>query len=170
MHINLWSGWDIFIGAIVSTALVYLFTIVAVRLAGRRTLAQISGYDVVVTVAIGSLAASTALPSDPSLADGAAVLMTFLLMQALIGFLRQRLPVFRRWVDFAPLAVVVDGKADLRSGPLTAQLTLSELESRLRQKGIGDLAEARVAVLEPTGGVSVTRDDVTPELFRNVKT
>jgi hypothetical protein len=38
MQINLWSGWDTFTGAIVSTALVYLFTIVAVRLTGRRAL------------------------------------------------------------------------------------------------------------------------------------
>lgn len=170
MQINLWSGWDTFTGAIVSTALVYLFTIVAVRLTGRRTLARISGYDVVVTVAIGTIAASTALPSHPSLADGAAVLVTLLLLHALIGVLRQRVPVFRRWVDFAPQAVVLDGKPDLRSGPLTAQLTLSDLESGLRQNGIGDLAEVRVAVLEPTGGLSVTRDDVKPELFRNVNT
>ncbi|MBW3647468.1 MAG: DUF421 domain-containing protein, partial [Actinobacteria bacterium] len=85
MELSLWSSWDTFTGAIVGTALVYFFTILVVRIAGRRTLARISGYDVVVTVAVGTLAASTALPSDPSLADGAAVLVTFLALQILIG-------------------------------------------------------------------------------------
>ena len=166
MELPLWSSWDKFTGAIVATALVYVFTILVVRIAGRRTLARISGYDVVVTVAVGTLAASTALPSDPSLADGAAVLVTFLALQILIGSLRQRFTFVQRCIDFSPQAVVVDGRPDLRRGPWTAQLTLSELESWLRQQGVGDLSEVRIAVLEPTGKVSVSRADEAPGLFR----
>lgn len=168
MELSLWSSWDTFTGAIVGTALVYFFTILVVRIAGRRTLARISGYDVVVTVAVGSLAATTALPSDPSLADGAAVLVTFLALQILIGGLRQRFRFVQRWTDFQPQAVVVDGEPDLRRGLWTAQLTLSELESWLRQQGVGDLSEVRIAVLEPTGKVSVSRADERPGLFRQL--
>lgn len=169
MTISLWSDWGTFSGAVVSAAITYVFTVVAVRITGRRTLAQLSAYDVIVTVAIGTLAASTALPSNPALADGAAVLVTFLLLQVVIGALRQRLPRFRRLVDFAPLTVVRDGQVDLRSAPWTAQLTVSELESRLRQNGVGDLSGVRLVVLEPTGKMSVAETE-PGELFRKVTT
>jgi uncharacterized membrane protein YcaP (DUF421 family) len=62
--------------------------------------------------------------------------VTFLLLQCLIGVLRQRVGWFERWVDFQPKAVIHDGRPDLRAGPRTAQLTVSDLESRLRQTQI----------------------------------
>lgn len=128
-----------------------------------------SAYDVIVTIAVGTIAASTALPSNAALADGAAVLLTFLLLQCAIGALRQRFSVFQRWVDFQPKVVAADGRPDLRSAPWTAQLTMSDLESRLRQNGVGDMSSARLAVLEPTGKLTVTEHEVPPELFRRVK-
>ncbi|MBW3639011.1 MAG: DUF421 domain-containing protein, partial [Actinobacteria bacterium] len=42
------------------------------------------------------------------------------------------------------------------------------LESWLRQQGVGDLSEVRIAVLEPTGKVSVSRGDERPGLFRQL--
>ena len=169
MDLPLWGGWGQLAGAVVATALTYAFTIVAVRVAGRRTIAQMNALDVVVTVALGTIAASTALPRDATLADGAAVLVTFLLLQTLIGAIRQRWPRFRRWVDFQPKAIVVDGEPDLRSAPWTAQLTVTDLESRLRQNGVGDLSDVRVAILEPTGNLTVSSGEGLPELFRHAK-
>ena len=168
MDLALWSSSEQFVGAIVGAALSYLFAVLAVRVAGRRTLTQLSAYDVVVTIAIGSLVASTALPSNASLADGAAILVTFLLLQASISALRQRFDVVRRLIDFRAEVVVSDGAVDLRSAPWTAQLTLSDLESRLRQSGVGDLSQARIAVLEPTGKLTVTSQEVPPALFAQV--
>ena len=169
MDVALWSSTQQFLGAIVGAAISYLFAVLAVRLTGRRTLTQLSAYDVIVTIAIGSLVASTALPSDPALADGAAVLMTFLVWQATISALRQRSPVIRRLIDFPAEVVVADGKADLRSAPWTAQLKLSDLESRLRQSGVGDISQARLAVLESTGKLTVTSQEVPPALFSQVR-
>jgi uncharacterized membrane protein YcaP (DUF421 family) len=169
MEINLWSGPSTFWGAAVSAALVYVVVITLVRVAGRRTLARMSGYDIVVTVAIGTLAASTALPADASLADGAAVLVTFLLLQVLIGALRQRWAWFRQLVDFHPHVVVRDGRPELPRAPWTAQLTLAELESALRRNGASSMEEVRLALLEPTGKVTLVRAEEVPSLFRGVE-
>lgn len=168
MDLVLWSSSDQFVGAIFGAAVAYLFAVVAVRMTGRRTLTQLSAYDVIVTIAIGSLVASTALPADAALADGAAVLMTFLVLQALIGAARQRSDWLRRVIDFPAEVVVADGEVDLRSAPWTAQLTRSDLESRLRQSGVGDISQARLAVLEPTGKLTVTQQEVPPELFSQI--
>lgn len=168
MDISLWSDLDQFAGTVVRTAFVYVVTLLAVRIAGRRTLAQLSAFDVIVTIALGSLAAGAALPSDPSLLDFVGVLLTLLTMQVLIGALRQRFGFVRSIVNFPPLVIVRDGEASLRRAPWTAQITRGELESRLRQAGVGDISAARVVVLEPTGKLSVTTQDEIPTLFKDV--
>ena len=168
MEISLWSDLDQFAGTVVRTAFIYVTTLLAVRIAGRRTLAQLSAFDVIVTIALGSLAASAALPSDPALLDFVGVLLTFLTMQVLIGALRQRFGSVRTILDFPPLVVVRDGEVSLRRAPWTAQITRDELESRLRQSGVGDLGAARIVVLEPTGKVSVTTQEEVPDLFKSV--
>jgi len=166
MDIALWSGLEDMASVAVRTAAVYLLTVAAVRVAGRRTLAQMSAFDILVTVAIGTLAASTVLPSSPALSEFAAALLTFLVLQVFLGALRQRFKAVERLLDFQPTAVFHDGRVDLPRAPWTAQLTRSDLESRLRQKGLGALEEATVVVLESTGETSVTTDAQPPKLFR----
>jgi uncharacterized membrane protein YcaP (DUF421 family) len=121
-----------------------------------------------VTIALGSLAAGAALPSDPALLDFVGVLLTFLAMQVLIGAIRQRSRSVRSLLDFRPLVIVRDGEVSLRTSLWSAQMTDDELESRLRREGVGELAGARVVVLEPTGKVSVTTGDEVPTWFKRL--
>lgn len=168
MEISLWSDIDQFAGTVVRTAFVYVATLLAVRIAGRRTLAQLSAFDVIVTIALGSLAAGAALPSDPSLLDFVGVLLTFLAMQVVIGAFRQRFRPVRSILDFPPRVIAQDGDVSIRNSLWSAQITRDELESRLRQAGVGDLGAARVVVLEPTGKVSVTTEAEIPTLFKHL--
>jgi uncharacterized membrane protein YcaP (DUF421 family) len=152
-----WLGasWTTIGYVIVATVATYLSTIVAIRMTGRRTVAQLSSFDIVVTVAIGSLVASTAAGSDPSYAQGMTALVTLLLLQVGIAALRQRSATLRRVLDFKPETVVDDGRVHLPTGPLTSQLSPDELRSKLRQQGIFDLESVALVVVEPTGELSV---------------
>ena len=154
-----WFGasWKTIGYVIAGTVATYLSTMVAVRLAGRRTVAELSAFDVVVTVAIGSLVASTAVSSDPSYAQGMTALVTLLLLQVGIAAVRQRSATVRRLLDFKPETVVDGGRVDLPTGPLSSQITWDELESKLRQRGIFDLENVALVVVEPTGELSVRR-------------
>lgn len=149
------SGWDQVATTAGATAVVYACALAAVRLAGRRTLAELSAFDVVVTVAIGSVVASTALPNNPSVADGIAALATLLLLQVTVAALRQRFPTAGRYLDFRPYVVASGSQVDVRRSPLTAQLTEDDVLSRLRLRGIFDLAAVDMVVLEANGEISV---------------
>ncbi|MFP5319450.1 MAG: DUF421 domain-containing protein [Acidimicrobiia bacterium] len=154
-----WFGasWRTIGYVMASTAATYVSAIVAIRLAGRRTVAELSAFDVVVTVAIGSLVASTAVSSEPSYTQGMIALVTLLLLQVGIAAVRQRSATFRRLLDFEPETVVEGGEVNLPSGPLTSQITREELRSMLRERGVFDLDEVSLVVVEPTGGLSVRR-------------
>lgn len=165
MELDLWSSWSTVVGAAGGGVVVYLAALVACRVAGRRTLAQLSAFDIVVTIAIGSIAAATAVPHGAAIADGVVVLLSFVAMQTVVGFLRQRLRWIRRLTDFAPEVIVRDGVVDLPSSPMSAQMTVDELHARLRSHQVEDLDGVVVAILEADGSVTVTTSSVPGRLF-----
>ena len=152
-----WFGasWATIAYVAASTTAIYCSALLAIRIAGRRTVARLSAFDIVITIALGSLMASTAASRDPSYAQGATALVTLLVLQVVAAGLRQRFALVRRLLDFAPCVVVRDGELRLPSTPLGPQMSEDELFSRLREQGVFNLDGVRVVIIEPTGGVSV---------------
>ncbi|HWC12820.1 MAG TPA: YetF domain-containing protein [Acidimicrobiales bacterium] len=152
-----WFGasWQTIAYVVTGTVAMYLSTLIAARIAGRRTLAQLSAFDAIVTIAIGSLLASTSVSRDPSYVQGLSVLVTLLALQLMVAAARRRFPLVRRLVEFEPEVVLREGEVLLDTNPFGAQLTRGELESALRQHGVFDLSKARIVVLEPSGKLSV---------------
>lgn len=155
-----WFGasWQTIGYVVAGTVAMYLSTLIAARIAGRRTLAQLSAFDTIITIAIGSLLASTSVSRDASYAQGMSVLLTLLVLQLVVAAARRRFAPLSRAIEFEPQVVVRDGQVHFDTKLLGAQLTRSELESALRQHGVFDLADACVVVLEPTGKFSVAVD------------
>ncbi len=153
------ASWSTIGWVIASTAAIYFSALLAVRLAGRRTLAQMSAFDVIITIALGTVVSSTAVSRSPSYLQGVVALVTLLVLQVLLATARQQVPALRRYLDFTPQIVVRDGAMELRRSPLTAQMTEEELLSKLRQHRVFKLESAHLVILEPTGHVSVVNND-----------
>ncbi len=140
-----WFGasWAEIGGVAASTLALYATAVLALRVAGRRTVSQMSAFDFVVTIAIGSLVASTVLNPNPSYSHAVAGLGTLLGAQQLTALIRQRIPATRRFLDFQPEVVYEDGGIRLRRSSLTAQITEDELRSKLRQAGVDSVEDVR---------------------------
>lgn len=162
MDINLWSSPGQLVSAVMSTSIIYLLLLASVRLVGRRTTAQLSAFDSLVTIALGTVLASTALPAHPAVADGAVVLATLLVMQTLIATLRRRSTLVRRLTDFAPKVVLRDGELEPRRGLGSAQLTADEVDAELRRQGVTSREVVGLLVLEPDGRFSIRPSDTQP--------
>lgn len=158
------SSWSTVGWVAASTVAIYATTVVAVRLAGRRTVAQISAFDVVVTIALGSIVATTAVSSTASYAQGATAVATLLVLQVAVGALRVRYPTLSRVLDFRPQVVARDGAVDLSRHPFGPQLTEEEVRSKLREHGVFDLSSVTVVIMEPTGGMSTSTSPVDVEV------
>lgn len=156
-----WFGasWQEVFRVVTTTLAIYVTVVAALRVAGRRTVSQMSAFDFVVTIAIGSLVANTALSPDSTYAHGVAAIGTLLVAQQIVAVVRQRFPGLRRFFDFQPQPIYAGGELKLRHSPLTAQVTEAELHSKLRRAGIEGLDEVSVVILEPDGRVSVMRRD-----------
>ena len=105
MWFDNWS--DILRILLVGTA-AYIFLVVAIRAFGKRTLAQLTAFDFIVTVALGSTLATIILSSDVSWAEGAVALALLVLLQYVVSQLR-RLPGGRKALTAQPTLLVRDG-------------------------------------------------------------
>ncbi len=160
---QLGSSWTAIVVALVSMIAIYVSVIAATRIAGPRSLAQMSAFDFVATVAIGSITASVGLGTVP-VVEGLVALATLFTLQYLIGLAR-RSRSFGGLVDNAPLLLVRDGEV-LEDHLRLARLTHADLRQHLRQADVTDVRAVRAVVLETTGGVSVLQGegDITPLL------
>lgn len=144
-----------------SAAAIYLAVIVATRLQGLRSFSKMSAFDFAMTIAVGSIMASTMLAPSPSLAEGVTGLATLFLLQGVVARLRVASKVDRA-VDNRPL-LLMDGPEMLRDNMRAAMITEDDLRAKLREANVVRLPQVRAVVLETTGDVSVLHTDDVDE-------
>jgi uncharacterized membrane protein YcaP (DUF421 family) len=114
----------------------YATTFTVIRVAGRRTVSQLSAFDALVTVALGSIIASSIVSDPPSYRRGAVAIVTLVALQVAVGAARQRIPKLRRVLDFSAVTVFRDGQECISRNPLGAQLTPDAIETAVRAADI----------------------------------
>ena len=148
----LWTSWEE-AGLIALSAVLMIATlIVIIRIAGLRSLSKMSSFDFAVTVAIGSVMASTVATSTP-VANGALAIGALLLVQAAIATMR-RLDGFEKVVDNTPSLLMRDGQF-LDDALARCRVTRSDVIAKLREANVLALTEVQAVVLETTGDISV---------------
>ena len=142
------------LAAALSAAGVYAAVILLTQAFGLRSFSKMSGFDFAITVAIGSVVASTALTPSPPLLQAVVALATLYALQAAVAVLRQKSAWASRWVDNEPL-LIMTSEGILRGNLRRVRMTEADLWSKLREAGVLDPASVRAVVMETTGDVSV---------------
>lgn len=139
----------IFINALGIYAAVILFT----RIAGKRSFSKMSSFDFAMTVAIGSILASTILSASVSLLQGIVGLGAVYVLQMGAAILR-RFNFFSNLIDNQPL-LLMDGNTILKANLKKARVTNDDLRAKLREANVINLSQVRAVVFETTGDISV---------------
>jgi uncharacterized membrane protein YcaP (DUF421 family) len=137
-----------------STASIYLFLLVLLRLFGRRQLGQLTVIDLVVVLLLGSAVETSLIHGDVSLPAGFASAGTLLVMNRLLTALFLRSARFCNLVGGGPLLLVHEG-SPVEEHLRRVGMTHSHLEEALRARGYHGPADVREAILETDGSVSV---------------
>jgi uncharacterized membrane protein YcaP (DUF421 family) len=145
---------------------VYLFLVISLRLAGKRELAQLNPFDLVVLLTLSNTVQNAIIGDDNSVTGGLVGAATLLSINyAVVRFLygHDRLD---RLVEGEATVLVSDGQ--VHKDRLEKELvTLPELEAAARKQGLASLAEVERAVLEPGGAISFVAKRPTPEAVRH---
>ncbi|MQA35608.1 DUF421 domain-containing protein [Modestobacter roseus] len=135
----------------------YVTLVVVLRLSGKRTLAKLNAFDLVITVALGSTLATIVLSSDVAWADGAVALGLLAGLQFVVAWLTSRRPRLRDAVTAHPTLLLHRG--ELLADALRQQrMSEAEVRQAVRASGQGDLSTVAAVVLETDGTVSVVPD------------
>lgn len=146
---------------VISSATVYLFIVLAIRLFGKKELAQLSVVDLVFILLISNAVQNAMVGSNSTLAGGLVAATTLFVINYLLkkGLLRSR--ILNRLLQGNPLMLVYNGEI-IQKHLDQSQISLEELEAAVREHGIETIKQVNLAILEVDGNISVLSDD-----FRN---
>ena len=142
------------VGMLVSALAIYIALMVCTRLAGLRSFSKMSSFDFAITVAFGSIMASTLLAKSPALITGVAGLVTLFLVQSATAFARRKSYRIERLVGNEPM-VLMAGPELLAENLNTARVTVDDIRAKLRQAGVTHRDQVRAVIMESTGDISV---------------
>ncbi|MGE0000235.1 MAG: DUF421 domain-containing protein [Ilumatobacteraceae bacterium] len=139
---------------LVAATIAYVAVVVLLRISGKRTLAKLSAFDLVVTIALGSTLATIALSSDVAIVEGLAAFVTLVVLQLVVAFATARSGWGRRLVEAQPTVVARDGRL-LEDELRRQRLGADDVHQSIRAAGVGGLDQVAAVVLESDGSLSV---------------
>lgn len=153
---------------LVRTGLLYGLLILAVRLMGKRQVAELEPAEFVVTMLLANLAAVPMQDNGLPLLSGILPIFTVLGLELILAVLSMKHPQIRRMLNGVPTLLIREGRIDQKA-LAASRISLDELEQKLREKDVFDCAEVAYAILETDGELTVlpyskyhpaTREDV----------
>lgn len=146
-EIIFFAGWPGVLRAVISGALAYFALVVLLRVSGKRTLAKMNAFDLVVTVALGSILATITLSKDVALAEGVAAIAVLVGLQFVVAWLSARFKSVSQLVKAEPALLFHRGEF---------------LRAAIRSSGKGALENVEAVILETDGSFSVVSQSEQP--------
>jgi uncharacterized membrane protein YcaP (DUF421 family) len=143
---------------VLRTIFVFFLILLLTRAVGRRELASMEPFDLILVVVIGDFVQQAVAQSDYSLTGATIVIVTLGLLSVGTAWLSYRFKRLRPVLEGDPIVIIADGRLIERN--LRAQrMTTEEVVAEARLQQIGSLADIRWAVLESNGRMSfLTRE------------
>src|SRR5215212_5523194 len=142
--------------------LVYVVTVLMVRLAKKRFMGRASAFDVILGIMLGSIVSRAVTGNAPVLSALVAA-AALLLMHGMFSGIAMGWHGFGALIKGHPLLLVRDGQIDW-AALRTAHMTEHDLWEDLRSKGVTDLKHVAEARLERSGQVSVSKAAHAPKV------
>jgi uncharacterized membrane protein YcaP (DUF421 family) len=148
--------------------LVYSFLIVGLRLAGKRELAQLNPFDLVVLLTLSNTVQNAIIGDDNSVLGGMIGAATLLMLNYIVVRFLFRHPAVQRTVEGQATTLVHDGKL-LRHEAAREMIPAAELDAAARRQGFDGLQAVQEAVLEPGGIITFTGKQPDPDHLRHAE-
>lgn len=148
---------DTAINVVLSCLGIYITVILLTRIFGKRSFSKMSSFDFAMTVAIGSLIASTILTSSVSLAEGMLALLAVYSLQLTAAFFR-RYALFSKAIDNRPL-LLMEKSHIYHDNLKKALVTEGDIRSKLREANVTSFEHVQAVIFETTGDISVIHSE-----------
>ncbi|MEZ3499685.1 DUF421 domain-containing protein [Pantoea sp. KPR_PJ] len=133
----------------------YLLLMVVFKIAGRRTLMEMTSFDLILLLIISEATQQALLGDDFSVTGAGLTIITLVVIDMLFGTLKTHFPRVERLIDGSSLILVEEGKL-LRQRARRAGIDEEDiLQSARSTQGLERLDQIKFAILEKTGKISI---------------
>ena len=143
---------------VLRTTAVYVLLWIVTRGMGKRELAQMSPFELILLVTLGDLIQQAVTQEDRSVLGAVIAVLTMTVLIMAMSWLSYRSRRADQALVSIPVVVIHDGVL-VDAAMKAEQVSFDELAGEARSQGIDDLARVRVGVLEPGGRFSFVLDD-----------
>jgi len=138
--------------------IVYLCLVVFVRLFGKRELAQLNPFDLIVLLCLSNTVQNSIIGDDNSVSGGIVGVFSLLGINFILTRILFRFPALNRLIEGKETVLIRDGKIDIEAVKQEA-LTELELKTVLHKQGLKAYSQVQRCVLEPSGNFYVEEKD-----------
>ena len=134
--------------------IMFVALFLVVKLLGKKQIKNLTLYDYVLSITIGSIAADSIISVDTPLYDGLIALLIFTIIGYITSILTYHNHNIEELVDGEPLVLFENNNFNYNNLEI-AKLSVAKLLENCRLKGCFDINELDCAVLEPSGDISI---------------
>ncbi|MCJ8206834.1 YetF domain-containing protein [Pseudomonas sp. RGM2987] len=141
--------------SVLRAAAMYLALMVLFKIAGRRSLADLTTFDFVLLMIIGEATQQALLGDDFSLTNSLMVIVTLIAIDVGLSLLKQRSRWVSQLIDGGPTVIVENGRI-LQGRMRHVRLVEADImEAARSSQGIETLEQIKFAIIERNGKISV---------------
>jgi uncharacterized membrane protein YcaP (DUF421 family) len=147
---------------VLRAAAVYGILWLLLRAMGKRELAEVTAFELVILVVLGDIIQQGVTQEDMSITGAALAVSTMGLLAVASSVVGERFPRARRVLEGKPSLVVRHGVVD--EDVLRMQrIPMDELHEAARKRGIGDLSGVAWGIVETDGTFTFVEEDAADD-------
>ncbi|MDX1953720.1 MAG: DUF421 domain-containing protein [Verrucomicrobiota bacterium] len=135
--------------------IVYFFLLLLFRLAGKRTLSEATGFDLILILIISETIQQAMVNGDHSLTNGFLLIMTLVGSNIFLSLIKQRFPAIEKWLEGIPLVVVNKGEMVRESMNKVRVDEADILDAARSSHGLERMDQIKYAIVERNGSISI---------------
>ena len=163
MEVYFKPDWVNILQILITAPIMYLYVIFWVRVIGIRSTSQMNSFDWIVTVAVGSVFASTIVFKQTMLIEGMVAIFVLLGLQYVLTYTVRRSQKVRNILKATPQLLFFDGKF-LEENMRNERIVRSEVYAVIREAGYKSTDDVYAIVLETNAKMSVIPNENNDQL------
>lgn len=148
------ENWNFIPEIILRTIIMFLILLFSLRVLGKRGVKQLSVFELVVIISLGSAAGDPMFYKDVGIVAALVVFVIIIIIYKFISFLVNRSKVVENLLEGKPTCLIEDGMFAIENFKKET-LAQDEFFSELRLKSISHLGQVKLAIIETSGSISI---------------
>jgi uncharacterized membrane protein YcaP (DUF421 family) len=141
--------------SVIRGLVVYAFLLVVFRLAGKRTLAQSTNFELVLLLIISETTQQAMVDNDHSVVNGFLLILTLIACTVTLSLLKQRYPSIEKWLDDVPLVIFENGRLHHERMDKLRVDEQDILAAAREHQGLENLDQVKYAIVERNGEITI---------------